>query len=360
MESRLGSSRHTTRMHPVCPRATHPGNRAPTEWPVGRASGLMTLGAALHAHRARHAPDRSVVVLATVTSLLAYGLVVLGSTVRVTNSGMGCPSWPLCYGHYGPVDQYHALLEQSHRYLVGVVTVSVVLTALAAYLSRTRRDAFAPAAAGVLLIVVQAALGAVTVFAHNAPWTVAVHLVVAFIFFAATIVTVVVAVRGNPGTVRISAIDRWAWMALAATLALVVAGTVVLGTGAGDDCPSWPLCTHAAPSAMVAWQLLHRAVGAIAGAAVVGFVVIRWRSAATSPTWRVGAVGLILLLIVAAALGAATALTRAGTGWQDVHLAAAAALWGALVVLVASSDTPSGGGVATELGDAAVPAVGPE
>jgi heme A synthase len=238
--------------------------------------------------------------------------------------------------------------------------MSVVLTALAAHLSRTCHDAFVPAAAGVLLIIVQAALGAVTVVAHNTPWTVAVHLVVAFIFFAATIVTVVVVVRGNPGPAPISAIDRWAWMALAATLALVVAGTVVLGTGAGDDCPSWPLCTHSAPSAMIAWQLLHRTVGVVAGVTVAGFVVIRWRSLATSATWRAGAVALLLLLIVAAALGAATALTRAGTGWQDAHLAAAAALWGALVALVASSDAPRSDDIATELGHAATRSIGPE
>jgi heme A synthase len=286
--------------------------------------------------------------LATVTSFLAYGLVVLGSTVRVTNSGMGCPSWPLCYGHYGPVDQYHALLEQSHRYLVGVVTVSVLLTAMSAYRSRTRHDAFAPAAAGVMLILVQAALGAVTVFAHNAPWTVAVHLVVAFVFFAATLLTAVVAVRGHPGAWRTSEIDRWAWMALGATLALVVVGTVVLGTGAGDDCPSWPLCTHSAPGPMIAWQLLHRVVGGIAGVALGGFVVTRWRSRAASLAWRVGAVTLVVFLIAAAALGAATALARAGTGWQDAHLAAAAALWGALIVLIATSGTPPVDAVGTE------------
>jgi heme A synthase len=169
----------------------------------------MTTSARLDAGLARFAPDRSVVVVAIVTSLLAYGLVVLGSTVRVTNSGMGCPSWPLCYGHYGPVDQYHAFLGQSHRYLVGVVTVFVVLTAVLANLSRTRRDAFVPAVAGVALILVQAALGAVPVFAHNAPWTIAVHLIVAFVFFAATLTTAAVPVRGHPDAWRGAEIDGW-------------------------------------------------------------------------------------------------------------------------------------------------------
>ncbi len=280
-------------------------------------------------------PDRSVGVLAIASMILSYGLVVLGSTVRVTNSGMGCPSWPLCYGHYGPVDQYNALLEQSHRYLVSVVTIAVFATALAAYRSHTRRIALVPAATGAGLILVQAGLGAVTVFANNAPWTVAVHLVVGFIFFGATTVTAVVALRAGHGQWSVGSVGRWGWVALVTTLALVVAGTLVVGTGAGDDCPSWPLCTHSAPGGMIAWQLVHRAVAGIAGISLIGFVASNWRATAGWHRWRIGAAALVGLLAAAAAIGAGTALSRATAGWQDFHLAMAAALWGVLVTLVA-------------------------
>jgi heme A synthase len=289
--------------------------------------------------RSRRGPDRAVVVLASITALLTYGLVVLGSTVRVTNSGMGCPSWPLCYGHFTPIDEYHALLEQSHRYLVGVVTIFVVLTAIAAYRSPTRRDAFGPAAAALGLVIFQAALGAVTVFAKNAPWTVSVHLVVGFLFLASTIVTTVVAVRGHRGRWALSSVEPWGWITCAVTLALVAIGTVVVGTGAGDDCPSWPLCTHSAPGGMIAWQLVHRSVAGIAGITLIGFVVHYWRSTARWLTWRIGAIALIVALICAAGFGAGSALTRASAGWQDLHLAMAAALWGILVTLVAMLST---------------------
>src|SRR5674476_1570417 len=50
-------------------------------------------------------------VLSLATVVAAYGLVVLGSTVRVTNSGMGCPGWPLCAGQVGPIAQLHPLIE---------------------------------------------------------------------------------------------------------------------------------------------------------------------------------------------------------------------------------------------------------
>lgn len=284
-------------------------------------------------------PDLSVAVFAVVSMVLTYGLVVLGSTVRVTNSGMGCPSWPLCYGHLGPVDQYNALWEQSHRYLVGIVSCCVVVTALLAWRSSHRRVAFGPAGVAVGLIVVQAALGAVTVLAHNAPWTVAVHLVVGLVFFGATIVTAFVAIVIPRAQWSPRALGAWDWAALGGVLALVVAGTVVVGTGAGDDCPSWPVCTHAAATSMVAWQLVHRGIAGIVGLVVVGFVVANWRATRDWPRWRAGAVLLLGLLVAAASFGAASALTKASAGWQDLHLAFAASVWGTLVVLVAARAT---------------------
>src|SRR5674476_1238816 len=74
-------------------------------------------------------------VLSLATVVAAYGLVVLGSTVRVTNSGMGCPGWPLCAGQVGPIAQLHPLIEQSHRYLASLVTILIL--ALAALAWRT-------------------------------------------------------------------------------------------------------------------------------------------------------------------------------------------------------------------------------
>lgn len=55
--------------------------------------------------------------VALVTLVATAGLILLGSTVRMTESGMGCRSWPLCNGAIGPVGGFHSLLEQSHRYL---------------------------------------------------------------------------------------------------------------------------------------------------------------------------------------------------------------------------------------------------
>ena len=279
--------------------------------------------------------DRIVVALAIATTIGTFALVVLGSTVRVTNSGMGCPSWPLCYGQVGPIDRYHALLEQSHRYLAGFVAVGAVSTALVAWRSHARRMAFGPAAAGAFLVLVQAALGALTVLAKNAPWTVAVHLVVGLTFLGVMVVTSVAAILAPRGSWLPAAVGRWGWVLLLAMLVTIVGGSLVVANDAGGACPAWPLCPSSAPD-LANWQLLHRSLAGIAGISLLGFVTNRWRATAGRPAWRAAALSSIGLFVAVAAFGAASALTRGAATWQDIHLAMVALLW-ALVVATVSA-----------------------
>ena len=286
--------------------------------------------------QARTGADRIVVGLAAVTMICTFALVVLGSTVRVTNSGMGCPSWPLCYGHIGPVDRFHALLEQSHRYLVAIVTVGAVSTALVARRAGGRRPVFVPAVVAACLVVFQAALGAVTVLAKNAPWTVAVHLVVGLVFFGVTVVTVTTAIRAPHVSWTRAAVGWWGWALVAATLATIVGGSLVVANGAGSACPAWPFCPASA-SSLAAWQLLHRSLAGVTGVTLVAFVASRWRT--SSRRWRVASLTSIGLYIAAAAFGAASALSRATPAWQDVHLAVVGLLWASVVATVSALAT---------------------
>lgn len=300
----------------------------------------------------RRGPDRSVVTAALATTVAAFGLVVLGSTVRVTSSGMGCPSWPLCFGHVGPVDQYHALLEQSHRYLASLVTVGAITTAVLARRSRVRRRASVPAMVAAGLVLFQAALGAVTVFARNEPWTVAVHLVVGLVFLASTVVTATAALRAPRWCWSSGEVGRWAPVLVASTLLTIVGGSVVVATGAATRCPSWPLCPSSAPG-LADWQLVHRGLAGCVGLALVAFVGTHWRRTAGEGSWRALAVASLGSYAAVAAFGAASALTRAAADWQDVHLAAVAFLWVLVVTLVTSRSlrgapgpAPAGGQVA--------------
>ena len=169
-------------------------------------------------------------MLSLTTVLATYCLVVLGSTVRVTNSGMGCRGWPLCSGQVGPIAQFHPLLEQSHRYLVTLVTVLILVLAVLVW--RTGPAVWyvrGPALVSVGVIAVQIVLGAITVITNNAPVTVVLHLAVGLLFLGVVTVTAVGSfivpaqswsLLHEPG--------RLAWVAVVGLFFVLVSGSLVV------------------------------------------------------------------------------------------------------------------------------------
>lgn len=268
--------------------------------------------------------------------VLAYLLMVLGDTVRVTESGMGCISWPLCNGTVGLAGSYHALLEQTHRYLAAVVTLLVTANFIAAW-RHARRDrlVFWSAASSLGLIGVQVVLGAVTVLAHNAGWTVALHLAGAWLVLGAVTMTALGVwpwrvPEQRWGQPRMAPAGRAGIAAAGALFALAVSGMLVLHEGASNACPGWPVCGRWAGSAgLVALQYLHRSLAFVAAILITAAAARAWRYAGTG---RALAVAAAILVGATAAVGAIVATTGAPPAAQGLHLALASALW---VVLVA-------------------------
>jgi len=64
--------------------------------------------------------------IAWVTVGFTYFLIALGGTVRVSDSGLSCPDWPLCFGKAFDPAGIHVLLEQFHRYAASIVSVLIV------------------------------------------------------------------------------------------------------------------------------------------------------------------------------------------------------------------------------------------
>ena len=133
---------------------------------------------------------RAIRVTAGVAAVLIYCLIVLGAVVRATNSGLSCPDWPTCYGHWLPLpgdiaavpnigySYGQVMLEWVHRLVAGFLLGPLVLL-LAGLTFWHRRAAPHLALMGgglLLLLLLQGALGGVTVLDRNSPWSVAVHL----------------------------------------------------------------------------------------------------------------------------------------------------------------------------------------
>jgi heme a synthase len=112
-----------------------------------------------------------------VASLVLLSVIVLtGAAVRLTDSGLGCPTWPRCYGKIYPPDQTHALIEFGNRALSGIVGVGTVVTMILAFTRRPfRRDLAVMATLLPLGVAAQAVLGGFTVRENLAPGFVMAH-----------------------------------------------------------------------------------------------------------------------------------------------------------------------------------------
>ena len=272
--------------------------------------------------------------LALTSAVSVYGLIIFGSHVRVTESGMGCPDWPLCHGNVGPIYEFHALMEQTHRYLAAVVTILVLATAVLALRTRTRPAAVRPAFFTLAVIVVQIALGALTVFAGNGSMTVVAHLLAGLSLLGGATLTAVCTMvprRETPGP----RLGRVGWLAISAAAVLFLTGSLVVDSAAEQACASFPLCPPEQPGALVALHLLHRGVAVLAGMAILTFAIHAWRRWSGRPGARALAATLAALILTTATLGVVSALLKAPPSWQNLHLAGAAAVISTSVALAA-------------------------
>jgi cytochrome c oxidase assembly protein subunit 15 len=123
----------------------------------------------------------------TAVALAALSLIVLtGAGVRLTDSGLGCPDWPRCYGGTTPPLESHALIEYGNRILTAFVGVAVIAAAVLAFFRRPYR--WHLALFGVLLplgVVGQAILGALVVKYHLAPGLVMSHFILSMMLLDA-------------------------------------------------------------------------------------------------------------------------------------------------------------------------------
>ncbi len=119
----------------------------------------------------------------TYAALAALTLIVFtGAAVRLTDSGLGCPTWPRCYGNVYPPVALHPLIEFGNRAIsgfVGVITIAVLVLAFTR--QPFRKDLAWLAAALPLGVLAQAVLGGFTVREHLAPGFVMSHFLLSMV-----------------------------------------------------------------------------------------------------------------------------------------------------------------------------------
>ncbi len=185
--------------------------------------------------------------LAYASLAVNIGIVVTGGAVRLTASGLGCPTWPSCTDDSlvpTPETSEHGVIEFGNRLLTFVVTAVAIATLVAA-LAQRRRDGRAGqvrarlALAIFLGIPAQAVLGGLTVLTGLNPWLVGAHFLLSMVLIAFAVLLIEATRTGPPRLPRRTgaayaahAARRWiAGLTVAAAAAVLVLGTIVTGSG---------------------------------------------------------------------------------------------------------------------------------
>lgn len=357
---------------------------APVAWLLG-VGVLLALGPLIWVWR-RHVGEgagRRLQALTVLTLFLTFDLTLFGAFTRLSDSGLGCPDWPGCYGNASPVGARHeiamaqaaqptgpvthskAWVEMVHRYLATSVGFLILVLAVATSVVRRRErteprgaqrgiaslSAWWPAAT-LVWVCLQGAFGALTVTWKLYPAIVTLHLLGAMVLLALLCIQ---AVRyGQAAQSRLPvplapALRALLWFTAGAVLLQIALGGWVSTNYAVLACTQFPTCqdswwpsmnfaqgfeiwrelgtaSHGAPIEFAALTAIHYAHRLMAYVAFAAVGLLAWQLLRHSPALRVQARWLIGLALMQLATGLGNVLL----GWPLVaallHTGGAAAL----------------------------------
>ncbi len=212
---------------------------------------------------------RWLIGLAYVATIVMFLVMIAGSLVTKTESGMGCGnSWPLCNGKWVPEYTISSMIEYMHRMITGVAGIVVAAFSLLAWWSnRGNREVKAIALFGIFFIVVESALGAAAVIKPQSSPVLALHFGFSLLAFTGVLLlTIYILQQKKANSFVRAAVAKgyryYAWFVAFAAYGVVYLGAYVRHTGASVACPDWPLCQNGVLipelEGLVAVHFIHR------------------------------------------------------------------------------------------------------
>ena len=276
-------------------------------------------------------------ILLGVTITAMFGLITLGALVRATESGLGCPDWPLCHGELIPPFEYHVIIEYSHRLTASVVGFLVAASAIIIWWKH-RNTPILPKLMvfAVVALVIQVILGGITVVNELPAEVVTAHLFAAEILIATLIIALLILRQPLPARgLRKDPILYWSSAMAGTAMIILLTGTYIVGRNASAVCPDWPMCVDGGwPNFDLQWEhMSHRIIAAIGGVVIIIGAMKARRYKARSRALSgmgMGAAGLLVAQVIA---GAANPWFDFASATQVIHLSLATALWMHLVAM---------------------------
>ncbi len=245
--------------------------------------------------------------LAVSVASVMFLIIVMGALVTKTDSGLGCGyEWPLCNGKFVPAYTISSMIEYSHRAVVGIFTILLLITTILVFMKSSRKDAKWLCVGAIFFTLLQAVLGAFAVVIPQSAPILALHFGLSLLAFSFCFLLAVVyskwggikqidassSLNKNPNHARrrnmITTTHRWLIGGiLAYTYVVVYLGAFVRHTNSSGGCSGWPLCNgEIVPdlSGATGIVFIHR-IGALvlSIAIIVWFVMIRRKFDATHP-----------------------------------------------------------------------------
>ncbi|MFF4013481.1 heme A synthase [Streptomyces sp. NPDC001843] len=293
---------------------------------------------------ARWTPNPRTVQRAALAALvMSVVIVVTGGAVRLTGSGLGCPTWPTCTDDSLTTTRamgFHGIVEFSNRMLTYVLCAAVGWAIIAARSQKPwRRSLTRLGWAQFWLVMGNAVLGGIVVLVGLNPYTVAAHFLLAS---ALTAVATVMWQRtregdGEPRPLVGKAVQQLVWFLVAASVLLIAVGTVVTGAGphAGDSSEveripiDWE--TVAKLHAVLAWIVVTLTFAL--------WFVLRAVDAPKGPSARTR--DLFLILLGQGVIGYVQYFTHLPEALVGLHMLGSCLVWiGVLRVLLALRERP--------------------
>ena len=280
-------------------------------------------------------------VVALLSLVVSFIQIALGGFVRASESGLGCPDWPLCHGKIIPPFEFHTLIEYSHR-LNGSLLGILVAVLLILCIMRYRRDKQLMLAnyAAFILVVSAGILGGITVITELAWWIRLIHLGIAqFLAACLMYITYKFAFDNLSNDYSyLNPIRAWKWkkiFCVSLVFLLIVSGSYMVGIGASSSCSSWPLCKGLSIPDGMSYQVHmgHRYISVVT-LAFVGYISIELMIHAKGNKLikRVthSALGLLGIQII---LGAVTVWSGFSSHMKVTHLSVATLVWLSVILM---------------------------